>query len=44
MRTVLKAHGREGDYFEISPDCPYRYNPLHNDMEACALAYGTTAF
>lgn len=40
VRTMLKKHGRQGDYFEISLDCPYRYNPLHNDLEAYALAYG----
>ena len=37
---ILKKYGREHDYFEISLDCPYRYNPLHNDLEAYALAYG----
>ena len=26
-------------YFEISLDRPYRYNPLHNDLEAYALGY-----
>jgi hypothetical protein len=40
VRQILKRHGRQDDYFEISLDCPYRYNPLHNDMEAYALAYG----
>jgi len=40
VRKILTSHGREADYFEISLDCPYRYNPLHNDMEAYALAYG----
>jgi hypothetical protein len=40
VRKILKKHGREDDYFEVSLDCPYRYNPLHNDMEAYALAYG----
>ncbi len=40
VRKILNDHGRAGDYFEISLDCPYRYNPLHNDMEAYALAYG----
>ena len=37
---MLKKHGRQEDYFEISLDCPYRYNPLHNDLEVHALAYG----
>ncbi len=40
VRGLLKKYGREADYFEISLDCPYRYNPLHNDLEAYALAYG----
>jgi hypothetical protein len=40
VRKLLKKYGRAEDYFEISLDCPYRYNPLHNDLEAYALAYG----
>jgi hypothetical protein len=40
VRTMLKKHGRQEDYFEINLDCPYRYNPLHDDLEAYALAYG----
>ncbi len=40
VRKILQKHAREADYLEISLDCPYRYNPLHNDMEAYALAYG----
>jgi hypothetical protein len=40
VRKILKQYRRENDYFEISLDCPYRYNPLHNDLEAYALAYG----
>jgi len=40
VRQILTKYGREQDYFEISLDCPYRYNPLHNDLEAYALAYG----
>src|SRR5579859_4304068 len=40
VQTILKKHGREDDYVEVSLDCPYRYNPLHNDLEAYALAYG----
>ena len=35
-----RACGRAGDYLEISLDGKYRYNPLHNDLEAYALAYG----
>ena len=40
LQEILRKHGRESDYVEISLDCPYRYNPLHNDLEAYALAYG----
>src|SRR5262249_27627103 len=28
------------DYIEISLDSEYRWNPLHNDLDAYALAYG----
>jgi hypothetical protein len=44
VQKILKRHGREQDYFEISLDCPYRYNPLHNDLEAYALADGIASF
>ena len=40
LEEILRRLGREGDYIEISLDCPYRHNPLHNDLEAYALAYG----
>ena len=40
LRETLRKHGREDDYIELSLDCPYRYNPLYNDLEAYALAYG----
>jgi hypothetical protein len=40
VRDILKRHGREDDYIEVSLDSPYRYNPLHNDLDAYALAYG----
>jgi hypothetical protein len=40
VHTILKRHGRERNYFEISMDCAYHYNPMHNDLEAYALAYG----
>jgi hypothetical protein len=39
VKEILKRHGREEDYIEISLDSPYRYNPLHNDLDAYALAY-----
>jgi hypothetical protein len=40
VKRILEAAGRGADYVEISLDSPYRYNPLHNDLDAYALAYG----
>ena len=40
VRRMLEAHGRAADYVEVSLDGPWRYNPLHNDLDAYALAYG----
>src|SRR3984893_15217601 len=40
VREILEKYGRGEDYVEISLASPYRYNPLHNDLEAYALAYG----
>src|SRR5215468_9778110 len=39
VRQILARHGREEDYVEISLYSEYRYNPLHNDLDAYALAY-----
>jgi len=39
VQEILRRHGRSGDYVEISLDSEYRYNPLHNDLDAYALAY-----
>jgi len=39
VREILARHGRGEDYVEISLDSGYRYNPLHNDLDAYALAY-----
>jgi hypothetical protein len=39
VRGILARHNREEDYVEISLQSPYRYNPLHNDLDAYALAY-----
>src|SRR5467141_1940372 len=39
VRDILTRHGRAGDYVEISLESKYRYNPLHNDLDAYALAY-----
>lgn len=40
VAAILKRLGRTEDYVEIGVDGTYRYNPLHNDLEAYALAYG----
>ena len=40
VRSILERHGRGGDYVEVSLTSRYRYNPLHNDLDAYALAYG----
>jgi hypothetical protein len=39
VQEILARHGRVGDYVEISLESEYRYNPLHNDLDAYALAY-----
>jgi hypothetical protein len=39
VKAILEGHGRGEDYVEISLGSPYRYNPLHNDLDAYALAY-----
>jgi hypothetical protein len=40
IKRAMKKHGRGEDYIEISLDSEYRWNPLHNDLDAYALAYG----
>ncbi len=40
IRRLLQQHGRGEDYLEVSLDGAWRYNPLHNDLDAYALAYG----
>src|SRR5277367_2771492 len=39
VRGILDRHQRAEDYIEISLDSEYCYNPLHNDLDAYALAY-----
>ena len=39
VKEILARHGRAEDYIEISLDSEYRYNPLHNDLDAYASAY-----
>jgi hypothetical protein len=40
VKRILEAAGRGDDYVEVGLDSSYRYNPLHNDLDAYALAYG----
>ena len=44
VREILARHGRAEDYVEIGLDSGYRYNPLHNDLDAYALAYNIASF
>lgn len=39
VKEILARHERVEDYIEISLDSEYCYNPLHNDLDAYALAY-----
>jgi hypothetical protein len=39
-RQLLERYGRGDDYIEVSLTSRYRYNPLHNELDAYALAYG----
>lgn len=43
VRGILEKHGRAEDYLEVSLDSDCRYNPLHNDLDAYALAYGISS-
>jgi len=40
VQKILDNNGRADDYLEVSLESPYRYNPLYNDLDAYALAYG----
>lgn len=40
VQRILAQHGRASDYVEVSLSSTYRYNPLHNELDAYALAYG----
>jgi hypothetical protein len=39
VKQILDRHGRGEDYVEISLDSEVRYNPLHNNLDAYALAF-----
>jgi len=43
VKGILERHGRGGDYIEIGLHSEYCYNPLHNDLDAYALAYSIAA-
>jgi hypothetical protein len=43
VRAILARAGRQDDYVEISLGSQYRYNPLHNGLDAYALAYSISA-
>ena len=40
VRRILTKHGRGDNYLEVGLESEYRYNPLYNDLDAYALAYG----
>jgi hypothetical protein len=40
VKDILLKRGRAGDYIEIGLDSEWAYNPLYNDLEGYALAYG----
>ena len=40
VKKLLSKYGRTDDYMEVSLHSEYRYNPLHNDQDAYALAFG----
>ncbi len=40
LKEILLKRGRVGDYIEIGLDSEWAYNPLYNDLEGYALAYG----
>jgi hypothetical protein len=40
VTKLLSKYGRGDDYIEVSLHSEFRYNPLHNDQDAYALAFG----
>jgi len=40
VKAMLADLKRTDDYVEVSLTSRYRYNPLHNDLDAYALAFG----
>src|ERR1700720_3531061 len=43
VREILTPHGRAEDFDEINLTSEYRYNPLHNDLDAYAPAYNVAS-
>jgi hypothetical protein len=43
LKRILEKHGRSEDYIEVSLNGEYRYNPLHNNLDAYALAYNVAS-
>src|SRR5580704_9003832 len=43
VKGILERFQRADDYIEVSLHSEYRYNPLHNDLDAYALAYSIAA-
>ncbi len=39
LDSVMRECGRQDDYVEVGLDGSWRYNPLHSDLDAYALAY-----
>ena len=40
VQAILRTLGRTDDYLEVSLDSPYCYNPLHQHLDAYAIAFG----
>lgn len=38
VRDILRSHGREQDYIELSPGGPWKYNPVDPGMSPSAVA------
>jgi hypothetical protein len=43
VQAMLQRLGRERDFIDLSLQGPYRYNPLNNNLDAYALAYGISS-
>jgi hypothetical protein len=43
VQSILRRSHREADYVEIGLDSGVCYNPLHNELDPCAVAYAVAA-